>query len=321
MKTKILNFLKNSNDYISGESLSLELNISRNAIWKHINTLRNEGYEIHSVRNKGYKLLSTPNIISQETLSPFLNTNFIGRKLYTFEEISSTNLYAKEVCKKTPINGACVISKTQSLGHGRFNRKWTSPNGGIWNSIILTPSIEPIEAHKITLIAAAAMHKALKTFDIFTNIKWPNDLYLNDKKICGILTTMNADMDKINYLILGLGLNVNIDKEYFLDNNLSQATSLKIEKDKTYNLAEILSSFYNEFEILYTKFINNLHLSEVVDILRSTSTIKDKCAYLVTINKKEQVRCLDINSNGELLIQDSTGTIRPVLSGEITFQP
>lgn len=321
MKTKILNFLKNSDDYISGETLSLKLNISRNAIWKHINTLRNEGYDIHSIRNKGYRLLSTPNILSTETLSPFLNTDFIGRKLYTFEEISSTNIYAKEVCKKSPINGACVISKTQALGHGRFNRKWTSPNGGIWNSIILIPPIDPMEAHKITLIAAVAMHNILKSFNIITNIKWPNDLYLNSKKVCGILTTMNSDMDKINYLILGLGLNVNIDNKYFLDNDLFQATSLKIEKNKIYNLAEILGNFYNEFELLYNKFITSLDLSEVVEILKTTSIIKNKTAYLVTINKKEKVICLDINSNGELIIKDSLGNIRPVLSGEITFQP
>ncbi|WP_297634447.1 biotin--[acetyl-CoA-carboxylase] ligase [uncultured Clostridium sp.] len=319
MKEKILKFLRDSNEYISGEFLSSQLNISRNAIWKHINALKQEGYEIDSIRNKGYKLLKTPNIISTQTLTPFLTTNFIGRNLFALETVDSTNLYAKTLCKTHPVDGACIVSKIQTAGSGRFNRNWVSPIGGIWNSIILTPEINPIEAPKITLIAAVAMHNTLKDFNILTQIKWPNDLYLNGKKICGILTTMNCDMDTINYLIVGLGLNVNIPKEYFSHNNLFEATSLKSETGIEYNLADILGHFYNNFEALYLKFISNLDLSDVVFILKENLFIKTRDAYLITINKKEKVHFLDINANGELVIQDSSGNIRPVLSGEITF--
>lgn len=319
MKEKILKFLRDSNEYISGEFLSSQLNISRNAIWKHINALKQEGYEIDSIRNKGYKLLKTPNIISTQTLTPFLTTNFIGRNLFSLETVDSTNIYAKTLCKTQPVDGACVVSKIQTAGSGRFNRNWVSPIGGIWNSIILTPEINPIEAPKITLIAAVAMHNTLKHFNILTQIKWPNDLYLNGKKICGILTTMNCDMDKITYLIVGLGLNVNIPKEHFSHNNLLEATSLKSETGIEYNLADILGHFYNNFETLYLKFISNLDLSDIVFILKENLFIKTRDAYLITINKKEKVRFLDINTNGELVIQDSSGNIRPVLSGEITF--
>lgn len=319
MKEKILKFLRDSNEYISGEFLSSQLNISRNAIWKHINALKQEGYEIDSIRNKGYKLLKIPNIISTQTLTPFLTTTFIGRNLFSLESVDSTNIYAKTLCKTHPLDGACIVSKIQTSGSGRFNRNWISPIGGIWNSTILTPEINPIDAHKITLIAAVAMHNTLKDFNILTQIKWPNDLYLNKKKICGILTTMNCDMDKINYLILGLGLNVNIPQEYFSQNNLLEATSLKAETNIEYNLADILGNFYNNFETLYLKFISTLDLSDIVFTLKENLFIKNRDAYLITINKKEKVRFLDININGELVVEDSAGNIRPVLSGEITF--
>ncbi|MGL4876378.1 MAG: biotin--[acetyl-CoA-carboxylase] ligase [Clostridium sp.] len=320
MKSKILKILQDSDDYISGESISNSLGVSRNAIWKHINSLKLQGYNISSIRNKGYKLLNEPNIISNTTLSPLLNTKFIARDLFIFESLHSTNTYAKNLCKKEIINGACVISKTQTSGHGRFSRVWESPLGGIWNSIILTPPIDPIEASKITLIASASIHKTLASFNINTKIKWPNDIYLNEKKICGILTTMNSDMDKINYLILGLGLNVNIDADYFLDYNLPEATSLKIELSKEYSLSQILSTFYNIFENDYNHFLETLDLSDTIKVLKSNSMFLNKEAFLVNINKREKVTIIDLTSTGELLIKDSLGNIRPVISGEITFK-
>lgn len=320
MKNKVLSYLKNSDNYISGESISKNLNISRNAVWKHISSLRSSGYIIDSVRNKGYKLISSPDILDTTTITPYLETDFIGKTIYSFNEISSTNTYAKKLCKKEVINGAVVISETQNSGHGRFNRVWISPKGGIWNSIILSPNLEPIHAHKITLIAVVSMYLTLKKFNINTQIKWPNDLYLNNKKICGILSTMNCDMDKINYLIIGLGLNVNIDKSYFEENNLTTGTSLKIEFNKTFNRSEIIGTFYNIFEKYYKNFEKTYDLKEVVSICKDNSIIKNKKGFLVSLNYREEITCIDINDNGELIIKDSKGVIRPVLSGEVTFK-
>ncbi|MGL5414065.1 MAG: biotin--[acetyl-CoA-carboxylase] ligase [Clostridium sp.] len=320
MKSKILKILQESNDYVSGENISKSLSVSRNAIWKHINSLKLQGYTIDSICNKGYKLLKTPNILSKDTIFPLLETDFIGRHLLSFESIDSTNTYAKNLCKKEVINGTCIISKTQNSGHGRFARTWESPLGGIWNSIILTPPIDPIEASKITLIASTSMYKTLKTLNITTKIKWPNDIYLNNKKICGILTTMNADMDKINYLILGLGLNVNIEKNYFSSHNLTEATSLKVELSKEFSLSEILSIFYNTFEQDYKYFLETLDLSKTVAVLKENSMFLNKEAFLVNINKREKVTIIDLTSDGELLIKDSKGNIKPVISGEITFK-
>ncbi|MGL4848948.1 MAG: biotin--[acetyl-CoA-carboxylase] ligase [Clostridium sp.] len=320
MKSKILKILQDSDDYISGEAISNSLNVSRNAIWKHINSLKLQGYNISSIRNKGYKLLNEPNIISKDTLLPFLETEFMARNLFSFESLESTNTYAKNLCKKEIINGACIVSKVQTSGHGRFSRVWESPLGGIWNSIVLTPNIDPVEASKITLIASASMYKTLKSFNIDTKIKWPNDIYLNDKKICGILTTMNADMDKINYLILGLGLNVNIDEEYFLKHDLNEATSLKLQFSKEFSLSQILGLFYNTFEKDYKYFLKTLDLSKTVEILKSNSMFLGKEAFLVTINNREKITIVDVSPTGELLIKDSLGNIRPVISGEITFK-
>lgn len=320
MKNKVLSYLKNSEDYISGETISKDLNISRNAVWKHINSLKTSGYRIDSIRNKGYKLISSPDILDSTTITPHLKTDFIGKTIYSFKEISSTNTYAKTLCKKDILNGAVVISEIQTSGHGRFDRTWISPKGGIWNSIILSPKLEPIHAHKITLIAVASMYLTLKKFDIKTQIKWPNDIYLNGKKICGILATMNCDMDKINYLIIGLGLNVNIGKSYFEENNISTGTSLKIEFNKNFNRSEIIGTFYNIFEKYYINFENTLDLKEVVSICRDNSIVKNKKGFLVSLNNREEITCIDINDSGKLIIRDSKGNIRSVLSGEVTFK-
>ncbi|AWK51162.1 biotin--[acetyl-CoA-carboxylase] ligase [Clostridium beijerinckii] len=317
MEDKILNELKISKDYISGEYLSSTLSVSRTAIWKHIKNLKSKGYIIEGISNKGYKLIYSPDLLNKSELLSLLKTSIIGKNIIHFDEIDSTNIKAKELAQKNIEDGSIIIAEKQTLGGGRFNRKWVSPSGGLWFTLVLRPTIPPNEAPKITQIAAASIYKTLRDFNINTTIKWPNDILLNDKKLCGILAEMKCDMDSVHYLVLGIGMNINIDD--FDEDIKSIATSLKIQCTKQFERSEILARFLNHFEILYSKFVNNLDLSETISICREHSNIFGKQAKLITYNNEEIVTCISLSDTGDLIVKDSTGNEKSVLTGEISF--
>lgn len=319
MKNKVLNLLRNNDEYISGEYISEVLGVSRNSVWKHINNLKKDGYIIDAIRNKGYKVIKTPDNIDFNSVSEFLNTKRLGRNYFYYKELDSTNIKAKEIAQNNDSNFSVVTSEIQTKGTGRFNRVWQSPKGGIWTSLILKPNIAPNQANKITLIAAASVFKVLSELNIPCKIKWPNDVYINNKKFCGILTLMNCDMDTINHIIVGVGMNINISRENFTS-DLNTATSLLIEKNIEYNRSKILASFLNNFENFYDTFINKNDLSEVISICRDNSLLIDMTANLITPRNTESVTCLGIDDEGELIIKDSFGNIKKVISGEITFK-
>lgn len=318
MNLELLNLLKNSDDYISGEEISKKFNVSRSAIWKQINTLKNAGYIIDGISKKGYKLISCPDLIIKEEIINNLNTKIIGKHINYYSEIDSTNNMAKKLASEST-DGTTIIAEIQNAGKGRLGRIWTSPKGGIWTSIILKPNIEPINANKVTQVAAAALINVLKSLNIESKIKWPNDIYINNKKFAGILTEMKCDMDRVHYLVVGVGMNINIPLENLPEEIRSIATSLMIETGETFNRNHILIKFYNEFEKLYLALVNNNDFSTSLNICRDNSIILNKDAYLITHNNKEKVHCIGIDDNGMLIIKDSLGNTKTVLSGEITF--
>lgn len=319
MEDKILNELKKAKAYISGESLSSNLNVSRAAIWKHIKNLKTKGYIIDGISNKGYKLISSPDLINKSELLPLIKTSIIGKNIIHFDDIDSTNIKAKELAQNNIENGSIIIAEKQTFGSGRFNRKWVSPIGGLWFSLVLRPTIPPTEAPKITQIAAASIYKTLSDLNITSTIKWPNDILLNDKKLCGILAEMKCDMDSVHYLVLGIGMNINIDESDFDESIKPIATSLKIEFNRNFERSKILASFLNHFEILYNNFLNNLDLSETISICKSHSNIFGKQARLITYNSEEIVTCISLSEAGDLIVKDSLGNEKAVLTGEISF--
>lgn len=320
MEDKILNELKKATCYVSGEYLSSTLNVSRTAIWKHIKNLKSKGYVIEGISNKGYKLVSSPDLLDKGELLSLLETSRIGKNIIYFNEIDSTNIKAKELGQQNIEDGSLIIAEKQTLGSGRFNRKFISPNGGLWFTLVLRPALPPIEAPKITQIAAACIYKTLGDLNINVNIKWPNDIILNNKKLCGILAEMKCDMDSVHYLALGIGMNININEDDFNEEIKSIATSLKIEFDRQFSRTKILAKFLNHFEKLYYKFVDNLDLSETISICRNNSNIFGKQAKLITYNKEEIVTCISLSDTGDLIVRDSNGIEKAVLTGEISFK-
>lgn len=321
MKDKILNLLKkNQNSFVSGESLSEDLGVSRAAIWKYIKKLKEEGYEIESMSKNGYKLISSPDILTKNEIEELLNTKYIGRNIIHLDSVNSTNIKAKELASNGEANGTTIISEEQTSGRGRFGRNWCSPKyKGIWMSVILTPDIDPINASNITIIGAAAVFNALHSLGVQTKIKWPNDIILNNKKICGILTEMNCELNIINYIIIGIGVNVNISSEDFPDEISSKATSLKVETEINFSRKKIVSEILNHFEILYDEYIKENSLDSTIRICRENSILIGKEIQLHNKGILINARVIDINEEGLLVIEHADGRKENIISGEVSM--
>lgn len=321
MRRNILLMLKKHRDeFISGERISQELGISRTAVWKHINILREEGYEIESMPKNGYKLVSSPDILILEEIEEYLTTNFIGRNIYYFDSLDSTNTKAKEMAMDEE-EGTVVVAEEQIKGKGRLGRDWVSPKGkGIWMSIILKPNMLPSEVAKLTLIGAAAVNKALEEMGIISYIKWPNDIVIQGKKVCGILTEMSCELNIINYVIMGIGINVNLLKEDFSQELVDKATSLKEITGRDLDRKRLLASVLNYFENLYLPFKQRGDISATIDISREKSLLIGKEIRILRGNDEKIGRALDIDEQGGLIIEYKDGTREHIFSGEVSIR-
>lgn len=321
MKEAIINILKNSSHtFISGQYISDKLGVTRTAIWKYINQLKKEGYNIESASKKGYKLISAPDLLTFEEVSSTLNTNFIGKQILHFDSITSTNDKAKKIASKEN-DGTVIISEEQTGGRGRLGRPWTSPKyKGVWMSIILKPEIDTMDVPKITQIAAASVVTTLLDMNIKAYIKWPNDIIINDKKVCGILTEMSGEINKVNYVVVGIGLNVNSSIEDFDKELLSKATSLKIEENREFKRNILVANILNNFEKLYEELIEYNNIDTSIKICKKNSILIGREIKIINRNRESFGKAIDLNSNGELLIQTKDGEIKPLISGEISVR-
>ena len=319
MKDKILRLLKSSDDYISGEEISRKLGVTRAAVWKVISKLKEEGYQFDSVTNRGYRLKFSPDILTSAEITPYLTTEKIGRKIYFYSVTDSTNQCARIESENGAPDGSLFIAEEQTAGRGRLGKSWNSaPGTGIWMSLLLRPDVRPEEITQITLLAGLSVCHAINDITGLTvKIKWPNDIVIHGKKICGILTEMSAEVDQINCLICGIGVNVNIEK--FPNEIKDIATSIAIENGKKLPRAKIAAEIMNYFEKDYFRFINE---GVTENFLKE---YKDNC---ITINKKIKAiqngkeifgTAIDITKKGELVIQ--TETEQMVLSsGEVSVR-
>lgn len=312
MKNKILSILRENGDYVSGERMSEETGISRAAVWKHIKSLRGEGYEIESATKRGYKLISSPDILDSREITDGLNTEFIGKRLFIYDEIGSTNEQAKTMHQEK--EGSVFICEVQNQGKGSHGRGWVSPRGiGIWLSVLLKPDIDISRVSQITLVAGLAL---CKTIGMGAKIKWPNDIVIGTKKVCGILTEMNAEPDLVHYVVCGIGVNVNTEK--FDDEISHRATSMYMESGEKQGRNEIISRLLNNFEHYYKMFLKG-------GFKAISEEYKENC---VTINREVSVifksetlrgKAVGVDDNGSLVVETEKGKIS-VTSGEVSVR-
>ena len=314
MREKIIEFLKKKEDYLSGDELSQKLGISRQALWKHIQELKEAGYEIVAVPHLGYKLESSPDRLFEFEVVQGLDTKFIGQKIHYFDSISSTMDAAVELGMKGAPEGTMVLTEAQTKGRGRMGRIWFSPKyKGIYLSLVLRPKITPNQAPVLTLLTAVAVCEAIKEYaGLDAQIKWPNDIFVKNKKLGGILTELNAETDRVRFIVIGMGLNVNNDKKALI----SGATSLKEQNQESVSRVGLLQEILHKLEDNYLLF----------QAKGPSVIIKKWREYSLTLGKRVKVYCqkehiegeaFDIDIDGGLLIRKDTGTTEKVMSGDV----
>ncbi|WP_372995110.1 biotin--[acetyl-CoA-carboxylase] ligase [Lutispora sp.] len=323
MKDNILReLINNKNRYLSGQELSAKFGISRTAIWKHINKLKEEGYVIESATNKGYVLIESPDILNPVEIKELLKTKFIGRDIIYLDSVDSTNSYGKRMAEGDFWDGTVIIAEEQTSGRGRLGRDWVSPKGkGIWMTIMLKPDIKPNLASQVTLIAAVAVLKAIKSiYNMDIMIKWPNDLVVNGKKVCGILTELGAEIERINYLCVGIGINANSEESDFINKALDTATSIKIATSIKVERKELIARILTVFENYYSLFLEKGSIGFMIEEYKKYLINIGKEVRLITKNEEIQAKAEDITNEGHLLVRLKDGTLKEISSGEVSVR-
>ncbi|MDD3363157.1 MAG: biotin--[acetyl-CoA-carboxylase] ligase [Hespellia sp.] len=320
MKTEILKLLRESTEYISGQELCEHFNVSRTAVWKVINQLKEEGYQIEAVRNRGYHIVECPDILSREEIESQMQTAWAGRSVVCFEETDSTNNQIKKLAEAGAVHGTLAVADMQKSGKGRRGRNWESPKGkNIYMSILLRPEMNPSMAPQLTLVMALSVAQAMVEAEkIDARIKWPNDIVLNKKKICGILTEMNTEIDYINHVVIGIGINVNDDA---IPKELQEkATSMMLEEKHRVQRSTLIANIMKCFEQNYETFAVRKDLSFMQE---AYNEILVNCNQEVTIIGTEQqyhAVAKGINATGELIVERDDGTIEEIYSGEVSVR-
>ena len=320
MKTEILKLLQNSKESVSGQEICNRFSVSRTAVWKVINQLKEEGYAIEAVQNKGYRILSTPDILTEAEIKSRLNTEWAGSTLSCLEETDSTNTDCKKLAEQGAKHGLLCTADTQIAGRGRRGRAWESPKGtSVSMTLLLRPEIKPNQAPQLTLVMALAVARAISRISGETcSIKWPNDILMKDKKICGILTEMSAEMDYVHYVVIGCGINVNQD---MIPEELEKiATSIKIETGKSYQRSELIAEILSDFEQLYQQFLVHADLSLFIEEYNRYLVNQGRRVRVLDPKAEFEGEALGISPNGELLVRTETGETVEVYAGEVSVR-
>lgn len=322
MKTEILTMLRETTGYVSGQALCGRFGVSRTAVWKVINSLKEEGYEIVSTPRKGYRLDHVPDIVSESELVSRMKTKRLGRQVVFLSETDSTNKQAKRLAEEGAPEGTLVVADMQTAGKGRRGRSWQqSPGTMVSMTLILKPAFAPDKASMLTLIAAHSVAGAIKAATgLPAGIKWPNDIVIHGKKTVGILTEMSlsVEQDSIHYVVVGIGINVNIRE--FPEEISDMATSLYLECGRRISRAGLIAEVMERFERDYGTFLQTEDLSGILE---------EYNAHLAGMDR--EVRVLDpageftgisrgMNRSGQLLVEKEDGSVVHVYAGEVSVR-
>lgn len=320
MKEEILRLLRSADGYISGQELCNRFGVSRTAVWKAINQLKEAGYEIEAQQNKGYRLMAAPDLMTEAEIKSLMHTDWVAKEVLYFDTIDSTNTKAQELAEKGYQSGTLVVADKQESGKGRRGRSWVSPSGtGIFMTLMIKPDINPNNASMLTLVAALAVAKAITSVTgEEALIKWPNDIVINGKKVCGILTEMNAQFDYINHIVVGIGINVH--NESFPEEISQMASSLTIEAGgKRFHRAQIIAETMAYFEQYYDTFLKTQDLSALVREYDKLLVNRNKSVRVLDPKEPFDGKAMGITPKGELIV-DTWESRKLVSSGEVSVR-
>lgn len=308
--------------FVSGEELSKTLGVSRTAVWKHVAQLRREGYSIVGQPRAGYALVAAPDKLLPEVIMAGLNTRFIGGRIRYVATATSTNDLARAMAREGASEGAVVVAEEQTRGKGRMGRRWECPAGaGLLFSLILRPDLRPPEAPVLTLVAAVAAARGIEVVTgLKPGIKWPNDLLIAGRKVCGILTEMAGEMDRVDFVVLGIGINVNMGRRPLPKGLAAETTSLDLEVGKRLDRAAILRAVLQEMETWYSRFLEEGAGPVISEWKVRSATLGNRVSVIGPRESFEGVAA-DIDADGALLVRADDGRLRRVLSGDVSIRP
>ena len=312
--------LLSSSSYVSGQAIARELHLSRTAVWKRINRLRDAGFLISSRRNRGYRIDSTPDRLLPALVSQDLTTKTVGRNLVYLPRIDSTNRLAKDLAVQGIENGSLVLTEHQSHGQGRLKRTWISPYGkNLLFSIIFYPPVPPVDVFSFTLFTSLAVTKALREeTGIEAGIKWPNDIYVRNRKICGVLTEFSAHQDRVNWAVVGVGININVDPSN--DPTIRDiATSVRRETGKSLRRVPLLQRIVREIDEYYERFLCGEGPAIRAEWI-THSIIIGKSVIIMADEEKEQGIAHSIDEHGALMLETEQGHLKRIVYGDLSLR-
>ncbi len=327
MKSEILSLLKSTNEYISGQELCEHFGVSRNAVWKAVESLKKDGYRIEAVRNRGYRLTDDgEDVFCQREMDAVLKGNSLIRQVRFFGEIGSTNSEAKRLAEEGEEEGILLVADRQTSGRGRRGRSWISPKGkNVYFTLMLRPDISPEKAPMLTLVMAVAVASAISelyTEDIpeekRVSIKWPNDILIGKKKVCGILTEMSAEKDYIHYVVIGVGINVR--KQDFDPEISDRAGSIDGEWGSYLGRSKLVGRVMDHFSRLYEGFLRAQDLSALREKYERFLVNKDREVLILDPQGEYSGTALGIDDMGELMVRRTDGEIVKVYAGEVSVR-
>ena len=318
-KDKILKHLRLSNaGFVSGEELAMKLGISRTMVWRHIKALEREGFEIEAVPSQGYRVTFVPDILRKSDIEQGLKAKVIGKIIELLPEVESTNTLAMEMAARGAAEGTVVIAETQRGGKGRVGRKWISPKGNLYLSVILRPEIPLNKAPLITLMGAVATAQAIrKQCGVLAVIKWPNDILIAGRKASGLLTEMSAEQDRIRHVVLGIGIDVNMDIDELPAEVRPMATTLAVECGKKVDRLSLLRQLVRELDAWYQVF-----LADEKDVLDEWKVLNATIGSRVAVSGRGETfqgMAKGIDDEGRLIVEIADGILRTVAAGDVSI--
>ncbi|MDT8442129.1 MAG: biotin--[acetyl-CoA-carboxylase] ligase [Desulfuromonadales bacterium] len=318
-REKILGLFRQAADgFVSGAAISRELGVSRSAVWKQIEALRQLGYQIDAVPSRGYRLLASPDALLPEELQTGLETALIGRRLHCFSSLESTNLQAFALGEQEAEEGTVVIAEQQTAGKGRMGRRWESPIAvNLYASVLLRPQIPPWDAPQLTFLSAVAVCRAIQdTSGLKATVKWPNDILVNGRKVAGLLNEMSSETDRITFVVLGIGVNLNMTREQFPAELRYPATSLAIESGRTIVRVDFTRALLHHLDSLYAT-CREYGFGPVLAAWAELSELVGRQVVVDCQSRLFRGRVTGFGADGALLLEKADGGTERILAGDV----
>ena len=319
---KILSALRANPDGVSGTELAEKLRISRAAIWARIEELRRLGYDIEAGPHSGYRLISVPDVLhADDLLARLYKTKIIGRDVRVFEQTTSTNDVIEKLARDGVKEGVVVFAESQTKGRGRLGRKWISPaHKGLWFSLLLRPDLRPQEVTQLMVASATALRRAIHSeTGLNSEIKWPNDILVRGKKVAGILTEMSAELDRVQHVILGIGVNVNTGASEFQPELRKLATSLKIESGRAILRADLATAILYELDRNYARVCAG-GFAALADEWEAHCTTIGRDVTIQVGERRLRGRAESLSDEGALLLRTEHGHLESIIGGDVTLE-